>query len=116
MFKNLAKLELYLTAKGKSNSQPNWLTWNNRYNLDQKYFGSLYNFASVVNGWEDKSETSQHVGDSLFCSGDAYVVVNYLPFDKYDDNKYGLTLDFSNFTGEQIQLFQIYLMRLQYNL
>lgn len=28
----------------------------------------------------------------------------------------GLTLDFSNFTGEQIQLFQIYLMRLQYNL
>ena len=50
-----SKLELYLTAKGKSNSQPNWLTWNNRYNLDQKYFGSLYNFASVVNGWEDKS-------------------------------------------------------------
>ena len=28
----------------------------------------------------------------------------------------GLTLDLANFTGEQIQLFQIYLMRLQYNL
>lgn len=95
-----SKLELYLTAKGKSNSQPNWLTWNNRYNLDQKYFGSLYNFASVVNGWEDKSETSQHIGDALFCSGDAYVVVNYLPFDKYDDNKYGLTLDFSIREGD----------------
>ena len=95
-----SKLELYLTAKGKSNSQPNWLTWNNRYNLDQKYFGSLYNFASVVNGWEDKSEASQHIGDALFCSGDAYVIVNYLPFDKYDDNKYGLTLDFSIREGD----------------
>lgn len=88
------KIELYLTAKGKSNSQANWLVWENRYNLSQDYYGLLYNFSSII-GWEEQVESTQHIGDALETNGSAYVNVNYFPFKNFSTNNTGLTIDFS---------------------
>ena len=90
-----SQIELYLTAKGKSNDSPNWQVWENRYNLSQDYFGTLTEFSPTVNGWEDPSNTNQHIGNSLYASGSSYCMINYYPFDNFDAKGTGLTLDFS---------------------
>lgn len=95
-------IELYLTAKGKSNNSPNWQVWENRYNLSQDYFGTLTEFSPTVNGWEDPSNTNQHIGNSLYASGSSYCMINYYPFDNFDAKGTGLTLDFSIRHGDLI--------------
>jgi len=97
-----SKLELFLTAKGKSNPSPNWLTWENRYSLLQSYSGTLHNFTRTVNGWEDQKPGLQHTGDTLAASGSAYCDVNYFPFKNFSSNITGLTLDFSIRHGDLV--------------
>lgn len=90
-----SKIELYLSAKGKSNNSPNWQIWENKYTLNlPQYFGTLTGFNTELNGWEVIGD-NQHYGDALELNGTAYAEINYKPFDSFETNTTGLTVEFS---------------------